>query len=468
MKQKVKKIVLCVIVVLSSFCAISQNIYNVVMNFTEDPTTQMAFNWFTDTNTPCLQIKILCNGSVVKMMPATCIARTNYVENKVVVTGLTPNTTYSFVIGSGVIWRTIGTFTTAPANKNSFSFITIADTQGDGNLSANSQIANTHFPNANFWLHCGDLLWEGENITINEQTWKNFFAYQPNLFLKKALVPTMGNHDAVFNNFNQHFRLNNAPFDPVGSTYTFTYGDAQFFAINSNPCNNENYASTEYLDSLAKWMYAKKDNTVTWHIAYCHHTIYSSRAIGTSKWQQKMDTLLSSLGIDLVFQGHHHVYDVIGPIKNGNKVQGSVINVETVAKTLPPNYENVNGKTGGIFNSQKGTVYITNGTFGAHWFGEIQSTYPLITGRAGTFYNGKYLWDDVNKPLYNNVLVASDKITIATHVIVGEKENRQSILFDEITIVKRPCLPSVENPVSQTISSNTVWSIPQSISNNIV
>jgi hypothetical protein len=457
----------------------SQTPYNVVMNFTQDPKTQMAFNWFTNANNLCGQVTII-GGGITKTVTATCSQYAGSTIHKAIVTGLTPNTTYSFQIGS-----VNGTFKTAPIASAPFSFVYITDTQVQydvmnypsivdfSTLRTNFNVVRAHYPNVSFWLHCGDFKWNGQDVVSDMSQWKRFFASasqsnQPNLFVQKPLVPVLGNHDDLSyvpqgKHFEKHFNVSSASFDFDGSTYTFTYGDAQFFVINSENCSGEKCKNSTYINNLKTWMKTTiNDSTITWHIVCYHIPTYTSKINGV--YYDPIANIFDELNIDIAFQGHTHIYDVIGPVKNKKLIQGTVASVVDVPKH---NNENVSGKLGGIFNVQNGTLYFTNGTFGDEWMSPYLKNYSpnfaLVTGRSGSYYNdtnGTY----VNRPTYSNVSVASDKIIITTYEIV----NGNSQVFDEITVVKRPCLPSSENPVSQTINGSVLWNTTQSISNNIV
>jgi len=50
-------------------------------------------------------------------------------SNKALVSGLAPNTTYSFIVGKPGAWSKAGRFTTAKASKDPFSFIYTTDPQ---------------------------------------------------------------------------------------------------------------------------------------------------------------------------------------------------------------------------------------------------------------------------------------------------------------------------------------------------
>ncbi len=125
--RKELKILLCAGMLFISFQAFAQTPYNVVMNIYQDPKTQIAFNWFTTSNTTGQQVQIsIGTGTFTPFKTEN--ANTNQNIHKAVVTGLTPNTTYSFRVGKTGAWSNIGTFTTAKANKEPFPFIYITDT----------------------------------------------------------------------------------------------------------------------------------------------------------------------------------------------------------------------------------------------------------------------------------------------------------------------------------------------------
>ena len=308
-------IVLCVTMLLNSFLAVAQKPQKVVMNLTQSPATEMAFNWFTTTNTTGEQVQI-ATGTVTNpnlFVPfKTVNATTNQNRHKAVVTDLSPNTKYSFRVGKAGLWSEIGSFTTAKAGKEPFSFLYVTDTQVDtlniknNEWRKNVKSAFTQCPNVNFWLHCGDFArdWFAGNFD-------SVIAQQQDYFYKYPFAPTQGNHDnPAINSFNN---LNIASFDSYGngSTYTFTYGDVQFFAINSELYGNQLDA---YKSNLSAWMTAnvKARPDIKWRIVYYHKVAYSGSGgiTGDTKcrdWRDAMAPLFDALDIDIAFQGHSHV-----------------------------------------------------------------------------------------------------------------------------------------------------------------
>jgi len=455
-----KKISLWVVVFFACFTAFAQTTpYHVVMNIYDDPKTTMAFNWLTGAGITGGKVQVMLGANIVKEVPASYTSHSGYTDNKAVVTGLSPGITYSFRVGgvSGY-WSSIGTFTTAKPNEYPFSFIYVTDTQisgGSGSfntLKTNTDAIAAKYPNAGFWLHCGDLTWDGGYML----GWNDYFTSQQAMFYKFPFAPIMGNHDQGGSNFKRHFNIKDfGTTDTLKSTYTYIYGDAQFFAINGEQNNN-----AEYINALSDWMRAKINPDITWRIVYFHKNIYTSNSTvqkedACKRWFNAMAPLFDELNIDVALQGHSHIYEVVGPVyikEDGNIdiVPGSVSNVQSVPNVC---LKNLTGKSGGIFNVREGTLYFTNGTFGNVYSSPPYSLSSCSLNNmpypAHAPYNGKFA-DILNykdlftgrlagteNSTYSHVSVSTESIVISTYEII----NGNSQLLDEITIVK--CIDQV-------------------------
>jgi hypothetical protein len=450
--------------------------YNIVVNIYQDPQTKMAFNWFTNENVTGGKVEIVqgiaadysafasplqtvnantkpvvnlnynvsANNLVAEAGFSGNNLKKSYTENKVVVSGLTPATTYSFRVGKAGAWSEIGTFTTAEASKNPFTFLYTADPQANTYEMFDISQKTTHaafnrYSSFNLWLHTGDLV-ETSGGTNSEWEWEQLIETQQDLFLKTPFAPTQGNHDVSTNlNFRKHFNTEDSVIatDGTGSTYTYIYGDAQFFCINS-----ELYSNATYTNALINWMRsevaARPD--IKWRFVYYHKTIYTGSGSHQSDadgrtWREKMAPIFDELGIDIAFQGHDHIYEVVGPINyNGMLTANAVSNVNPVPVHAR---ENVKGQLNGIFNTQNGTLYFLNNSsgkkkyeprtesqmnsaFSAHG---ITNYFDLFTGRFGQTGN----------PTYSRVSISTDTILISTYEVF---DNGLDALFDEFKVVK--------------------------------
>ncbi len=465
------------------------NPYSIAATFNGDPSTRMGFAWFNNAGISGGMVKIV-EGSAADLsdfatpafeIPAVTTTATDlnynatrntlstlagiadntkksYAVNKALATGLTPGTTYSYVVGLEGAWSDIGTFTTAAADADSFTFIYFTDPQ-----AANDEMfdisqktihaATSTCPEASFILSCGDLV-ESSGSTNSEWEYERFFTTQQDVWLDYPFVPVTGNHDKSANkNFTNHFNTAVTAFDSAaattpGSVYSFVYGNALFMAMSF-----EDYSVAGYLDPLKKWVRAQvvANPDVSWKIAYYHKTIYTgskshqSDDDGTTV-RNAMAPLFDSLGIHLAMQGHDHVYEIMGPIYDGALVDGAVsgTTAATVHDTL-----NVNGVAGGTFDVSEGTLYFLNNSAGKKKYIPrtetemdaadsalgVDNYFDLFTGRLG----------QTGEPTFSTVTVTTDSIFVSTYTV---DDNGDATLFDAFTVVASGASPIVNASAS--------------------
>ena len=450
--------------------------YNINMTLNKDPKTNLGFDWFTnegvtggmveivkgimnDDNsftTPDFTFNAICDtvknlnycdslNSLASLAGIPDNTKKNYTYNKAFATGLTPNTTYSYRVGKPGSWSKLGTFTTAKNTKDQFSFIYVTDPQANNDAmfdvaQRNTHAANVMYPNADFWLNCGDLV-ESTGVQNSEWEYEQFFQTQQDIFLNKPWVPIAGNHDNSTNmNFTRHFNTDSIGFDYAmstvpGSTYSFVYGDALFMALNF-----EDFGRRGYLDSVSNWMRSQValNSETKWRIAFFHKPIYTGGGHQIDEditiVRNAMAPVFDELKIDLALQGHDHIYEVIGPIYNKQLVDN------TVTSQIPATYDyysNVNSKSGGVFNVEKGTLYFLNGTSGTKEYAAnkkpymdsiqasigITNCFEMFTGRLG----------QTMKPSFSYITVSSDTISVNTYVV-----NNLNVVtpYDSFKVVK--------------------------------
>lgn len=450
--------------------------YNINTTINKDPKSNLGFAWFTNIGVIGGKVEIIEGNAADSeafdnpafTFAAKCDSVINinysnwrnnlsslagipdntkkcYISNKAQANGLTPNTTYSYRVGKPGAWSETGTFKTAKDNKDHFSFIYITDPQANDDEMFNVAQTNAHtaqnmYPDASFWVNCGDLV-ESTGGDNSEWEYEQFFETQQDIFLNKPLAPIGGNHDDSPNrNFTHHFNTDSIGFDyeraPVpGSVYSFVYGDALFLALNL-----EVYYSRTYTRNLSNWMrnQINANPDIKWRIAMIHRPVYTGGSHqpepDLTMIRNAMAPIFDELKIDLVLQGHDHVYEVIGPVKGNKLVPNAVTNQQSVGVDR---WTNLTGKSGGIFNVKDGTLYFLNGHGGTKEYGpftreEMESVetelgvpdyFGMFTGRFGQTYN----------PSFSRVCVSSDTICIKTFTVSGPNI---AIPYDSIKIIK--------------------------------
>jgi len=189
-----------------------------------------------------------------------------------------------------------------PLRNGSVRFAVIGDTgTGDSAQSAVAQQLNRFhqkfaFP---FVIMLGDNIYGSERPQDFDK--KFIRPYQPLLDAKVEFNATLGNHDDP----NQRFYK---PFNLGGSRYrTFKKGNVRFFVLDSN-----------YLDpDQVKWLEKELEASGSdWKVPYFHHPLYTTSRRGPEvELRGILEPLFVRYGVDVVFQGHEHVYERTKPQK---------------------------------------------------------------------------------------------------------------------------------------------------------
>jgi len=474
--------------------------YSIVMSINGNPSSRLGFAWFNNSGVTGTKVEVVTGNSTDFSAPLSTVAATstelnnvnynvsgnslstlagiednskrNYVTNKALVSGLSANTTYSFRVGKPGAWSEVGTFTTAKSTKEPFSFVYTTDPQANTvdmfDISQRTtHVANTMYPNANFWLSCGDLI-ETSGSTNSEWEYEQFFATQQDIFLKKPTAYIIGNHDKSTNkNFSNHFNTTGPAFDATsttpGSIYSFVYGDALFMAM-----SYEDYSVTGYLDNLKTWMREQvaANPDTRWRIAFFHKAMYTGSTSHQSDSDGKacreaMGPVFDELHIDLALEGHDHVYEVMGPIKNKELVTNAVKNSITVTFDASTN---ATSKMGGIFNVQNGTMYFLNNSAGKKKYvprskADMNGTsVATTTGLSNYFglFSGRF--GQNNLPTFSNISVSTDTIAISTYEV---DDLGVATLFDGFKVVKtNDFTAGVDNVFTNGQNAVNVYPVP--------
>lgn len=271
--------------------------------------------------------------------------------HEVTLGNLKPSSKYIYRVttrtaNGGVLQSDYYTLMTAVKPDEAWSFTVLGDTQRNPVITG--RIAKQMWERRpNFVLHCGDVVDEGQD---KWQWTDDLFTPSRMLFSRVALVPTIGNHEKDHEHYYRYFSMPKPKY-----YYRFRYGNADFFAIDSNKQRDLTPRGEQY-----QWLdkeLSKSD--ATWKFVFHHHPAYSSDdddfgyswygkcGDGEPRVQQHFIALYEKHHVDMVFNGHIHVYERTWPVR-GKKV-----------------------------DHQSGTIYVTSGGGGGkledfsptpHWF----------------------------------------------------------------------------------------------------
>jgi len=223
--------------------------------------------------------------------------------------------------GGATVASKLLTFTTACDAAQPFSFTVIGDTQK--NPAVTGKIAKLMWERRpNFVLHMGDVVDNGPD----KREWTDeLFKPCAELFSRVPLYPCLGNHEKNHANYYRYFSLP-AP----ENYYQFSYGNADFFSMDSNLPIFPGTKQYEWLDK------ALSASTAKWKFCYHHHPCYTSdaddygdtfkgsSALGEVK-VKALIPLYEKHKVDVAMNGHVHLYERTHPIKAGKVDRGGVV-----------------------------------------------------------------------------------------------------------------------------------------------
>lgn len=275
------------------------------------------------------------------------------------ITGLEAGQKYCYRVGdaSRGWWSDIGVIDTAD-NSTEFSFFHMTDPQSvtekqyADNWAVALDTAFTNHSDAGFILNTGDLVDNGGDFV----EWKRMFNSATDTLMDTALMSASGNHEERGDNaLVNNFVFSNLPEQDTttGVYYSFDYNTAHVAVLNTNDLNDSNGLSDAQIQWLTEDMNASEK---AWKFVALHKAPYSNGSHfddeDVSAIRTQLATLMPELDIDIVFQGHDHVF-MRTDVMNNNAV------VETETQTLKYNGLEYVSKI-----SPDGTIYSINGTAG--------------------------------------------------------------------------------------------------------
>ena len=239
---------------------------------------------------------------------------------------LQPGTKYFYQVtceaaGAATVASKLLTFTTACDSSQAFSFTVIGDTQK--NPKVTGKLAGLMWERRpHFVLHMGDVV---DNGPDRKEWTDELFKPCAELFGRVPLYPCLGNHEKNHAHYYQYFSLP-AP----ENYYQFSYGNADFFSMDSNQIILPGTKQYEWLDK------ALSASTAKWKICYHHHPCYTSDADdygdtfkgGSTLGELKVKALIplyEKHKVDLAMNGHVHFYERTHPIKAGKVDRSGVV-----------------------------------------------------------------------------------------------------------------------------------------------
>ncbi|WP_309123278.1 phosphodiester glycosidase family protein [Paenibacillus sp.] len=398
----------------------SPNPYNISVAMSEDPTTSRRLSWNTHPHTAGTVAEVakaseftdFDAANVITFAGSSGIYNTNndgtIRVHKAVLDGLEPDTEYVYRVGDGAAnVSASGKFRTAPIGGDRTKFLFFGDSQA-GDQAGFQLWGNTvdkgvaDASDAEFIVHAGDIV----DLGHEEEQWNMWFAAAQEELMNTTLVAVVGNHEVTGEDednagdegkdFKSHFNFpDNGIEELKGTNYSFDYKNIHFAVLNSE----------YYFEEQRDWLREDLSNTDrTWKIVIFHRGPYGGY-YSTEAVKRHWTPVFDEFGVDLVLNGHDHLYLKTHPMKGGAPVEPG-----------------------------EGTVYVVGGSSGPKFYELVEQPWQEKV------YDRKI-------QIYSTIEVVGDTLTfVAKAVDTGEEIDRFTLTNDieRIELAGAPMLTAGE------------------------
>ena len=409
---------------------------------------------FSKGTTVDVDVKATCDVETLREWPSIDLGfigilyHKEYVNRHIItISGLDADTQYSYRIGDAEKgwWSDAGVISTAD-NTDAFSFFHISDPQSTTEKQYNQvfapalQLATSNH-DGDFILSTGDFVDDGRSFI----QWQRMFNSATSTLMNIPMMGLAGNHEEKGDYaLDYYFTFPNAPEQDktTGVYYSFDYNNAHFAILDSNKLGDDEGLSAEQIEWLKADMNA---SDADWKFVALHKAPYSNGSHfdddDVIAIREQLMGLMPELGIDIVFQGHDHVF-MRTDVMNNNVVVGA----ETEELTY-------NGLDYTAKVNPDGTIYSINGTIGVKHYKakpveETNKLFPL--GETVAYFE---------IPTYSYIQIDGDTLYFDSYAIDGDKETRvdqfaikKDLADDEVVTPDEPTVdePTTDKPVVDT------------------
>ncbi len=306
-------------------------------------------------------------------------------RHTVTVSGLEAGKKYVYRVGdaSRDWWSETGTFTMEDGSDVT-TFINVTDTQSMSKIQYERVAkvlakAQELYPEAGFILSTGDNVDHGDNFN----QWKWLLDESSDTFMNIPFMSVSGNHEdkgeyAIVTNFT----ISNAPEQDTitGVYYSFDYNNTHTAVLNTNDLNEDEAISEAQINWLIDDM---QSSDADWKFVALHKAPYSNGSHydddDVIQIREQLSVLMPELDIDIVFQGHDHVY-----LRTDAMIDNKVESVTTSTTTF-------NGKEYTVKENPAGTVYSIAGCSGVKIYKQKDAALTdELFPRAEAIYEAEY------------------------------------------------------------------------------
>lgn len=418
-----------------------QNPLGVTVTFYSDAYSR-GFAWTTMEETPDSVVQILEKSEELDWSKANTIVGSYVVEDetyflhKAHVENLEKDKEYCYRVGSlkANVFSSVGTISTKQMDDDiNILFLTDPQDYDETGFKAWTDVLNAAYDtmsDVDFLACGGDIVNDSHDARSHDyDQWIYALDLPKDLLMNSVFVPTAGNHDSYSTTFTNRFDIDYQGAVQGGGYYSFDYKNMHFTVLNTNESNNMTTQIEWLKDDL------ERASDMEWKIVLMHKGPMStgdhSNDSDVQEIRRDIVPIMAKYEVDLVLQGHDHVYVRTTPYFNGKKDDGNYYSGKVPNKDEVKITEIENGESITYSVEPSGTFYVT-----ANYAGR-KSYPPVAYDRAVIFpatnpINGKQMSIQIQQQTFVTIKIKDNRLYLNTYLFDGIK----STLYDTYNLIK--------------------------------
>ncbi|OPZ81099.1 MAG: Calcineurin-like phosphoesterase [bacterium ADurb.Bin429] len=314
---------------------------HLILTWTDDPATTITVTWRAPAEAAA-GVVWYQEGEAITEAARQAIATATSLRTdagvwrlySVTLTGLTPNTHYTYRVGDGRQWSATRAFTTADPDAASIKFLVFGDSQSIPPYPQwRKTLRNAYaaHPDARFMVNVGDLVDTGASAG----QWHAWFAAGEGVIDTIPVMAALGNHEcypigtAWRPYWHAQLRLpQNGPDKQKNQVYSLDAGLAHLVVLDSQ--QGEQRAAGDILTPQRQWLNTELNNTnAPWKFAFLHKGPYHLHGGGNAQIRNTFCPTLEKHNVNVVFSGHDHGVARTHPLKNNARAANGTIYMTT-------------------------------------------------------------------------------------------------------------------------------------------
>lgn len=390
-------------------------------------------------------------------------------DHTFVLDSLQPNTKYYYQIGfteNLSIKDSTYFFTTAPVSNSTdkIRFGVIADmypgaTQIKVFESFKKWKSNQDFQ---FLLTLGDNVYSGATDADYQKNFFNVYA-NGNVLKQVPLFTALGNHDydgvgnriqdspiiPYFSNFNlpSQAELGGVP-SGSEAYYSFDFGNIHLISLDTEGFGKDGKRIIDDNSDQLNWLLADlAKSKSTWKIVYFHHPPFTKGTYDSdvvpilTLIRQKLVPIFEKFKVDLVLNGHSHVYERSKPITNFTGVSPEFDPKIHWSQTSSGKYDGTANSCPYFFSSidstKNGVLYVVNGVGGATGTRKADAPHKIMevmVDKLGGFMNFEVQGNRLDAQFFDENGINADRFTIFKDLPLGKVETKSFKYLEKISL----------------------------------